>query len=76
MHRQQHRHAVIDIVEDLNHALRRVDAVEATGVLLDRAAPGHGQGKEQCVEAGIVEPLANVAAGCEQHPRLLVGDRP
>jgi hypothetical protein len=75
VHCQQHRHAGVSVVEDLNLPFRRVDAVEATGVLLNRAAPGHEQSKEQRVETGIVEPLADIAAGYERHSGLLVGDR-
>ncbi len=42
--------------------------MKAAAVLDQRALPGNGHREEEGVEAGVIEPLADVAAGREYEP--------
>ena len=73
-HSCEHRHVEIRVVVDADLALAVVEAVQAAGVLRDRASPRDRQRQEQRVEAGIIEPFADVLAGRQDDPRLVAGN--
>ena len=43
--------------------------------MADRSPPGHRQGEKQGVQPGIVEAFAEVAAGRQEHPPCVLGNR-
>jgi hypothetical protein len=71
-HPQEHRDFAINVIVDPNLGLARVETVQPSRVLHERALPGDGQGQKQRVEACIVEALANVATR-GQDQMLLIG---
>ena len=64
----------IDVVVDDHLPLCGVDPMEAAGILRQRPSPRDRHGKEQRVEACIVEALAEVAPCRDDHALLPIGD--
>jgi len=62
IHRGQNWHAAIHIIINDNLAFAVVQTMQATNVLLQRAAPRNRHGQKKRVEARIVEALADVTA--------------
>jgi len=75
VHLGQHRHEGVHIVDDRHRALAFVEPMEPSGILLNGAAPGDGQGQEQGVESSVVETLADVPSSGQEDSRSVVGDR-
>ena len=77
-HARQHRHHLIDVVDDENLGLPVMLAVQTANLLSQRTFPGYGHREEKRVEPLIVEALSNIAPRSEDEPavpghRLLVG---
>ena len=64
IHPREHSDIGIDVIIDFDHTLVIVKPVESSDVLLKRAPPRNRHRQEQCVEAGVVKPLADVAPRC------------
>jgi len=73
-HPCKNRYPAVNIVKDANFGLAMVSAMEAAGVLDQGSLPGDGQGQEQSVQPGVVEPLADEAPRSQKDPLLRVGD--
>lgn len=49
--------------------------MQASGVLLEDAAPGNGHGQHQGIKCRVIEPFANERTGGQEHPRRIFGQR-
>ena len=65
-HAPERSHGLVEIVIDQHFAFFRMETVQAADVLCERSPPRDGHCEEQRVEAGIVEPLSDIAAGRDQ----------
>ena len=74
-HPRQHRDVQVSVVVDAHLALAVMQPVQSTDVLRDRSMPGDGKRQEQGVEPGVVESLADVAAGRQEHAILMRWNR-
>ena len=52
-----------------------MESMQSPRVLRDRSTPRHGQGQKECVQSGIVETLAEIAAGGQKNTRFIRGNR-
>ena len=71
-HLREHCLIPIDVIVDNHVTLRRVEAVEPSSILGERAAPRDRHGQEQSVEPRIIEALAEIAACRHEDPFLNV----
>ena len=65
-HPPKHRNALVDIVMDPNLALLWMQPVQAAHVLRECSPPGERHRQKVSVEAGVVEPFADVPTGSDQ----------
>jgi hypothetical protein len=72
MHARQHRHGLVNIVVDEHLCLACVCTVQTAGILLECPSPCHWHGEEECVEAGVVEALADAPAGGNENSWCIV----
>ena len=71
MHACQHGNATIHVVVDDHVRFARVLPVQPAGVLLQRPSPCDRHGQEERVQARVVEPLTDAAAGGDDDSRGL-----
>ena len=71
-HAQQHWHFTIDVIEDSNLGLVRMNAMQPAGVLDQSPLPGNGHGQEERIESCVIKTLSDIAACCEYEPLLSV----
>ena len=58
-HLGEHRHIAVDVVHHTHFGFRVMLAVQAAGILDQRAFPRDRHGEEQGVETGVVEALSD-----------------
>lgn len=73
-HARAHRHCAVNVVVDAHFLFRVVQAVQASDVLRERAAPRDRQREEERVEPAVVEALADIAARGDDHAWHVFGN--
>jgi hypothetical protein len=74
-HLRKDRLVAIDVVDNPDFVLSRVGAVEAPGILDQRAAPRDRHHEEERIQPGVVEAFADVATGRQEQALFAIGDR-
>jgi hypothetical protein len=72
MHLRQHGMSQIGVIVYQHVGLSVVDAMQAASILCERPAPGDWHRQEQRVEAGIIEPFADVTARPDKYTLLVI----
>ena len=71
-HARQHRHQLVDVVNDQNLSLSGVLAMEATYILSQRTFPGYGHSEEERVEPWIIKTLTEIPPRSKDKPFLAI----
>jgi hypothetical protein len=74
-HSGEHGDLAIYVVDNPNLAFSRMQPMQSSGILHERAFPRNRQRKEQSVQAGIVESFPDVSAGCQQEALFFCWNR-